>query len=147
MRISDHISYNEATRSQTATRKGIDNTPNDQQLASMMVAADKCFEPVRVAYGKPISISSFFRCKELNKAVGGSRTSEHVDGFCIDMDTEKDNRWLFDWCMDNLEFDQLIWEFGGKWVHISYRTNSVDNRNMVLDASVVNGKTVYTRIK
>jgi hypothetical protein len=113
----------------------------------METVAAKCFEPVREAYGKPIRISSFFRSEELNKAVGGSKTSEHTDGFCIDMDTEKDNRWIFDWCMENLEFDQLIWEFGGKWVHISYRTNILDNRNMVLDAKVVNGRTTYTRIK
>ena len=145
--ISKHISYKESTQSQTATRLGIDNTPTEEELFAMENVANMCFEQVREWYGKSISITSFFRCAELNKAIGGSKTSDHVNGYAIDMDTEKDNRLIFEWCMKNLEYDQLIWEFGGKWVHISYRLDSTQNRNMVLDASVVNGKTVYTQIK
>jgi len=145
--ISKHISYKESTQSQTATRLGIDNTPNETELFAMENAANMTFEQVREWYGKPIIVSSFFRSKALNEAVKGSSTSDHVNGYAIDMDTENDNRLLFEWCMKNLEFDQLIWEFGGKWVHISYRLDSTQNRNMVLDASVVNGKTVYTQIK
>ena len=145
--ISKHISYKEATQSQTATRLRIDNTPNEDELFAMENAANMTFEQVREWYGKPIRISSFFRSDKLNAEIGGSKTSDHVNGYAIDMDTENDNRLLFEWCMKNLEFDQLIWEFGGKWVHISYRLDSTQNRNMVLDASVVNGKTVYTQIK
>lgn len=136
--ISEHISYKEATQSQTATRKGIDNTPTEEELKAMKNVAEKCFEPVRVWYGKPIAISSFFRCIALNRAVGGSDSSDHVNGFSIDMDTENDNRKIFEWCIDNLKFDQLIWEFGGAWVHISFRMNVSRNRNMVLDARTIN---------
>lgn len=144
-RISEHISYKEATQSQTAIRKGIDNTPNDEQLRSMKVVAKECFEPIRKWYGKPININSFLRVEELNTSIGGSKTSDHVNGCAIDMDTESDNRKIFEWCIENLEFDQLIWEFGGKWVHISFRSDGRPNRGTILDAEIVNGKTVYKR--
>lgn len=144
--ISKHISYKEATQSQTAARKGINNTPDTKQLIAMKNVAERCFEPVREWYGKPINISSFLRVNELNLAVGGSSTSEHPKGYCIDMDTDKDNRAIFEWCIDNLKFDQLIWEFGGKWVHISYRIDESKNRNMILDARVINGITKYIDI-
>lgn len=144
-RISEHISFNEATRSQTATRKDIINTPSSEQISAMKNVARLCFEPLRKWYGKPIMISSFFRNAELNIAVGGSKSSEHPLGYCIDMDTDSDNRMLFDWCAKNLKFDQLVWEFGGKWVHISYRTKGV-NRNQILDARVINGITKYIDI-
>ena len=79
-KISDHISWNEATKSQTATRRGIDNFPNEIQLSNMRLVANKCFEPLRNWPGKAIGISSFFRSPELNTAIGGSKTSQHCAG-------------------------------------------------------------------
>jgi len=134
MKISEHISYNEATRSSTAIRNGIDNTPPESVLSNMRLVANVCFEPLRNWYRNPITINSFYRCPDLNKRVGGSKTSQHMTGEAIDIDVHDDdeNRKLFDWCKDNLEFDQLIWEYGGKWVHISYRADG-NNRNQVLN--------------
>ena len=140
MKISEHISYDEATKSQTATRNGIENIPSGEEMARMKIVANECFEPVRAWHGKPIAISSFFRSYDLNEEIGGSETSDHVKGCAIDMDADVfnngvTNKEIFDWCRANLEFDQLIWEFGTKdnpaWVHISYRTKST-NRNQVL---------------
>jgi hypothetical protein len=127
--ISEHISLEEATKSVTAIRNGIDNTPSLEVAKSMILVATKCFEPLRKWYGKPIRINSFFRSWELNKLVGGSLTSGHVLGNSIDMDAGEDNKKIFDWCKDNLEFTQLIWEYGTDvnpdWVHISYDKNNL----------------------
>lgn len=149
--ISAHISYKEATRSQTAVRRGINNDPDEGTIWAMENVAEMCFEPIRKWYGKPIGINSFYRSPELNKAVGGSKTSEHPKGYCIDMDTENDNREIFEWCIDNLEFDQLVAEFkdddgvNPRWIHISYRIDSTKNRGSILIAHKVNGKTKYSK--
>ena len=129
--ISKHISYEEATYSKTAKDKGINNVPNEVQLAAMRLVAEKCFEPLREWYGKPIRINSFFRSVELNKAVKGSKTSDHVKGMAIDLDagSNSENLKLFNWLKDNVEFTQLISEYGDKngpeWVHISYNPNNL----------------------
>ena len=131
MNISKHITYLEATHSDTAKAKGISNVPNDVQLASMRLVAEKCFEPLREWYGKPIRINSFFRSVELNRAVKGSKTSDHVKGMAIDLDagSNVENLKLFNWLKDNVEFTQLIHEYGDKsgpeWVHISYNPNNL----------------------
>lgn len=129
--ISKHISFDEATKSITAIRRGIFNKPGEVELANMKLVAEKCFEPLREWYGKPITINSFYRSKALNTAVGGSTTSDHVKGMAIDLDTPSnaENKKLFDWLKDNAEFTQLIWEYGDKsgpdWVHISYDKNNL----------------------
>ena len=132
--ISEHISYSEATQSPTALRNGIENTPSDEQLANMKILAEMCFEPLRALYGKHIKVNSFFRCDELNKKVGGSKTSQHtaIKGAAIDMSagSKAENKILFDLCKDNLQFDQLINEYDYSWVHISY--NKGKNRNQIL---------------
>ena len=151
-KISKHISYEEATYSTTANRRGIDNTPGDEELASMICAAERIFEPVREHFGVPIGVTSFYRSEALNRAVGGSRTSSHIKGEAMDLDADLygglTNREIFDYIKCNLEFDQLIWEFGNDenpaWVHVSY--SSMSNRGEVLKASKVNGRTVYTRL-
>ena len=131
MNISKHITYLEATHSDTAKAKGIANIPNEVQLASMRLVAEKCFEPLREWYGKPIRINSFFRSVELNKAVKGSKTSDHVKGMAIDLDagSNAENLKLFNWLKDNVEFTQLIHEYGDKsgpeWVHVSYDPNNL----------------------
>ena len=150
MRISKHISYKEATQSQTAVRKGINNDPDAYQLQNMQVLAEKVFEPLREHFGVPIAINSFFRSQKLNKAIGGAAGSQHTQGRAIDIDDTLggvSNKQMFDWIRENLDYDQLIWEFGNNtnpdWVHISYVSES-ENRKRVLKASKKNGKTVYS---
>jgi hypothetical protein len=150
MRISKHISYKEATQSQTAVRKGINNEPDAYQLQNMQLLAEKVFEPLREHFGVPIAINSFFRSQKLNKAIGGAAGSQHTQGRAIDIDDTLggvSNKQMFDWIRENLDFDQIIWEFGNDsnpdWVHISYVSES-ENRKRVLKASKKNGKTIYT---
>lgn len=134
--ISEHITYEEATNSPTATRLKIRNEPDEATLYRMKVLAEECFEPLRKWYGKPIRINSFYRSPELNKAVGGSKTSQHCKGEAIDISagSREENKNLFYWVKANLVFDQLLWEYGDKsgpdWVHISFRHK--DNRNQTL---------------
>ena len=149
-KISKHISYKEGTRSITALRKGIDNTPNDYELANMELIAAKIFEPLREWVGGPIKINSFFRCEELNTAIGGSSNSQHCQGRAIDIDDtygHKTNAEMFEYIRTNLNFDQIIWEFGTDtnpdWVHVSY-VSEEQNRKRCLKASRENGKTVYS---
>ena len=130
--ISRHVSYKEATHSETAIKHNITNVPTEKELVNMRLVAEKCFEPLREWYGKPIRVNSFFRSKELNIKVGGSKNSQHVIGQAMDISagSKEENKKLFDWCKDNLDFDQLIWEYGGTWIHISYRSSG--NRKQIL---------------
>ena len=115
MKISDHITYAEAIHSETAKRKGIDNTPNPNQIEAMKLLAEKVFEPLREWVGGPIKVNSFFRSPELNTAIGGSKTSQHCKGQAIDIDDVygyKTNSEMYHWIKENLSFDQMIWEFG-----------------------------------
>ena len=150
--ISKHISYKEGVYSITATRRGIDNTPDDDQLHFMEIIAENVFEPLRQHVGGPIKINSFFRCVELNKAIGGSATSQHCKGQAIDIDDTfgvMSNTEMYSWVKDNLDFDQMIWEFGDdnnpNWVHISY-VSPDKNRNRCLKAYKEKGKTKYAII-
>lgn len=131
--ISEHISYLEATNSPTALKLGINNTPDETTLERMKLVAKECFEKVRAFYGKPIKINSFYRSPELNKAVKGSKTSQHVKGEAIDLSagSKEQNKILFDWMRLNLDYDQLIWENGGVWIHVSYKSKG--NRKQVLN--------------
>ena len=130
--ISKHITFKEATQSATADKLGIKNIPTDNELKAMKLVAEKCFEPLRVWYGKPIRVNSFFRNSELNRAVKGSATSQHVKGEAIDIDagSKAENKKLFDYIKANLEFDQVINEYDYSWVHVSY--SSKKNRKQIL---------------
>lgn len=148
MNISDHISLKEAVRSNTAKRLGIDNMPDNETLVTMQITAQHVFEPLRRHFNEPIYISSFYRCKELNTAIGGSTKSQHCKGEAIDIDdvySKATNADFFNYIKDRLEFDQLIWEFGDDenpdWVHVSY--NLGRNRMRILKAIKENGKTKY----
>ncbi len=149
MKISDHITYAEAIHSSTAKRRSIDNTPNPTQVETMKLTAEKIFEPLREWVGGPIKVNSFFRSTELNTAIGGSKTSQHCKGQAIDIDDvfgHKTNAEMFKWIKGNLNFDQMIWEFGTdtnpNWVHVSYVSDE-DNRNRCLKAYKQNGRTKY----
>lgn len=151
-KISKHISYKEATRSATALRLGIENVPNEYELQNMEMVAKKVFEPLREAIDAPIKINSFFRCEKLNKAIGGSSKSQHCQGRAIDIDDiygHVSNAYMYYYIKDNLDFDQLIWEFGTNdspdWVHVSY-VDGDSNRKRCLRAIKENGKTKYIDI-
>lgn len=136
--ISAHITYAEATKSQTALRLGIDNTPTAEVLKRMRLVAETIFEPIRLHFGIPIAVSSFYRSPELNKAMGGAKTSQHVTGEAIDIDADVfgglTNMQIFNYVLKNLPFDQLIHEYGTKkipaWIHVSYKATG--NRRQVI---------------
>ena len=147
--ISKHVSYEEGVRSNTALRLGIENTPRAEQLEKMSVVANEVFEPLREWVGGPIKINSFFRCYKLNKAISGSKTSQHMSGQAMDIDDTfgwKTNTEMFNYVKDNLDFDQMIWEFGDDdnpdWVHVSF-VSKEENRNRCLKAYKEKGKTKY----
>jgi hypothetical protein len=149
-RISEHISYKEATRSITAVRNGIKNVPNEKQLRNMKLIAQKVFEPLRDFIGAPIKVESFFRSRELNTKIGGSQNSQHMKGQAIDIDDDYargryTNTDMFNYIAENLEFDQIIWEFGNyhnpAWVHVSYKPQN--NRKRISIAYRMNGYTQY----
>lgn len=148
-KISTHITYAESIHSNTAKRRGIDNTPNPTQVDNMKLTAEKIFEPLREWVGGPIKVNSFFRSEVLNEAIGGSTTSQHCKGQAIDIDDvygKKSNAEMYNWIKENLNFDQMIWEFGTdmqpNWVHVSY-VSEENNRNKCLKAYKEHGKTKY----
>ena len=147
--ISKHISYKEATRSNTALRRGIENIPDVEELENMKLIAEKVFEPLRKWVGGPIKINSFYRSPELNVAIGGSKKSQHCHGQAMDIDDtfgHRSNASMFKHIRYNMDYDQMIWEFGDdtnpNWVHVSY-VDPGSNRHRCLKASRVNGKTTY----
>jgi D-alanyl-D-alanine dipeptidase len=155
MQLSEHLSLSEVTRSDTAKRRGISNMPTDAHIANFKLLAEKVFEPIRNHFGKPIFISSGYRSADLNKAIGGSTTSQHSTGEAIDIDMDGraggvTNKMVFDYIKDNLEFDQLIWEFGTAanpdWVHVSYESTG-KQRKQILRAVRNGGKTSYVPYK
>ncbi len=146
MQLSEHLALSEVIRSETAKRKGISNMPTETHIANFKVLAEKVFEPIRKHFGKPIHISSGYRSIALNKAIGGSLTSQHCSGEAIDIDMDGTlikNAEIFNFIKDNLKFDQLIWEFGTSdnpdWVHVSYKSTG-KQRNQIIKA-VKSGKT------
>lgn len=155
MKISKYVSISEVISSDTAKRKGIDNSPTPEHLENLKVTCTEVFDKVREHFDVPIYISSGYRSAALNKAIGGSATSDHNNGKALDLDQDGKgngvtNRQVFDYIKDNLEFDQLIWEFGSSqnpdWVHVGYRKGA--NRKQILRAiRNASGKTVYAPYK
>jgi zinc D-Ala-D-Ala carboxypeptidase len=154
--LSKHLTLAEATRSETAKRHGISNQPTPEHLENMTALAEAIFEPCRTFIGRPLAVNSLYRSPELNKAIkGASATSDHCRGAAIDMDCDiygGSNRDLFFFIVDNLDFGQLIWEFGQEpeasnnaapdWVHCSYYVDR-PNKKQILQAYKVNGRTKY----
>lgn len=145
MNLSKHFTLDEMIKSPTAQRLGIENVPDAEQLENLRDLVEQILEPLRVHYGRPIIVTSGFRCPKLNKAVGGSSTSQHAKGQAVDIrsvsDRRDDNKEIFDMILEmKLPFDQLINEYDYDWVHVSY---SPRNRRQVLRAIKQNGKTVY----
>ena len=154
MKLSENLELAEVIRSSTAKRLGIKNEPTAIHLNNLKILAEKIFQPIRSHFGRPIFISSGYRSAALNKATpGASTTSQHSSGEAIDIDmdgTSITNAQIFNFIKDNLDFDQLIWEFGTKsnpdWVHVSYESTG-KQRKQILVASKVGGKTVYSPFK
>jgi hypothetical protein len=153
MQISKHLSLAEVSRSETAKRKGISNTPSGEHLENFKKLAENIFEPIREHFAVPIHISSGYRSKELNSAIGGSLSSQHCQGEAIDIDmdgTSITNAQIFNYIKSNLNFDQLIWEFGTDsnpdWVHVSYESTG-KQRKQILKAVKSGGKTSYLPLK
>jgi len=142
--ISKHLSLKEVTKSNTADRLGINNTPTTEHLISLKLVAKHIFEPIREHFNTPIGISSGYRSKALNEAVKGSKTSAHCRGEALDIDADIyggiTNAEIFNYIKDNLQFTQLIWEYGTdnepNWLHVSYDPNNL--KKQVLKA--VKGK-------
>jgi hypothetical protein len=139
MKISEHLTLREVTKSNTADRNGIDNTPTDEHLANLKAVAENVFEPLRRHFGKPIGINSGYRSAALNKAVNGSSSSQHCKGQALDIDADifdngLTNAEIFNYIKDNLDFDQMIWEFGTddepNWVHVSFRSDGKNRKKL-----------------
>ena len=135
--ICKYISYQESITSQTAIRNKIDNAPKEVELICMQLVGIRVFDVVREHFRTPLRVSSFYRSDLLNKAVGGSKTSQHVKGQAIDIQGTGvvSNKMIFEYIKEHLDFDQLIWEFGNKtnpaWVHVSYNSRE-KNRKQIL---------------
>jgi zinc D-Ala-D-Ala carboxypeptidase len=138
--ISKHVSYREATKSNTAIKHNINNDPDNETLSNMQYVAENIFEPVRGRFCVPIAVTSFYRSAKLNKEVGGSSTSQHVKGEAMDLDADVfgiiTNRDIFNYIKDNLEFDQLIWEYGDDkepdWVHVSLKQCGYNRKEILV---------------
>jgi zinc D-Ala-D-Ala carboxypeptidase len=146
MKLSKNFTLGEMIQSQTAIRKGIDNTPNGDQILNLIDLCENVLQPLRDHIGA-IYISSGFRSQKLNVAIGGSTTSQHcaLNGAAADIDMGEKNREIFEYIKNELPFDQLIWEFGNEecpsWVHVSYKEGK--NRKQILKAVKENGRTKY----
>jgi hypothetical protein len=148
MNLSANFTLKELTKSDTATRLGLDNTPDEETIENLKLLCEKVLQPVREHFGKPVTINSGYRSPESNAAVGGSKTSDHCKGQACDLEIDGvANPDLAQWIMDNLDYTQLILEFytqgqpNSGWVHVSYDPNNLKKQE--LTATKVAGKTTY----
>tara|TARA_R110002072_G_scaffold22204_6_gene77753 strand:- start:2119 stop:2586 length:468 start_codon:yes stop_codon:yes gene_type:complete len=152
MKLSKNLTLKEAIKSNTATRKGIDNTPDQWAINNLKALAENIFQPIRDHFGVPIGVSSGFRGKDLNKAIGGSKYSQHMIGEALDLDADMygkvTNAEIFNYVKNNLDWDQMIWEFGDdeepNWVHISYKDDGPNRKQIKRARRDEKGRTYYT---
>lgn len=152
MKLTKNLSLAEVTKSATAIRMSIANTPSATHLIALKEVSKNIFQPCREHFGKPLAVTSGYRSEALNEAINGSKTSQHSKGEALDLDADVfggfSNAELFNYIKDHLDFDQLIWEFGNNnnpaWVHCSYKTRG--NRNEVLIAIKTNNQTTYRKL-
>jgi len=151
MKLSRNLSLAEVTKSITAKRLGIDNTPDEWVTENLRQVAVNVFQPIRDALGCPIHVSSGYRSPDLNTAIGGSRRSQHVEGRALDLDADVfrgcTNSEIFNYVRENLEFDQLIWEFGDEdnpdWVHVSFVYDGINRKRCLKACRDDEGKVYY----
>ena len=155
MKLSKNLSLSECTKSNTANRLGINNTPDDEWIVENLKGiAEEVFQPIRNAFKCPIYVSSGYRSEELNRAIGGSVRSQHVQGRALDLDADVfggcTNGEIFQYILNNLTFDQLIWEFGDQdnpdWVHVSYVRDGVNRGRCLKACRDEKGKVYYEPI-
>ena len=151
MKLSKNLSLAEVTKSNTAKRLGIDNTPDDWTTENLRKVAEHVFQPLRDAFKCPIYVSSGYRSSELNAAIGGSKRSQHMEGRALGLDADVfgrcTNGGIFRWILNNVTFDQLIWEFGDQdnpdWVHVSFVYDGVNRGRCLRACRDDEGKTYY----
>lgn len=148
MQLSENFTLSELVKSETATRHGLDNTPNEEVIANLQNLVTYVLQPLRTAYGRSIKINSGYRAPDVNAAVGGSRTSDHCRGMAADIEiTGVPNGDLAQYIAQYFKFTQCILEFytpgipDSGWVHVSYDPNNL--KCQTLTAMRENGKTVY----
>ena len=153
MQLTEHFTLEEMIVSPTAKRLGLPNTPTQEHIENMRYCCEKILEPVRAHFGKPVQINSSYRAPAVNKAVGGSKTSQHVNGQAIDFEIPGiDNKTVADWVADNLEFDQVILEFYTKgdknsgWVHASIKKEGGNRKQRLIASKSKSGGTTYTPV-
>lgn len=148
MKLTENFSLHEMTYSVTAVKRGLSNNPTPEHLENLKTLCEKVLEPVREIMDCPIKITSGYRSGQLNAYIGGAASSQHMFGQAVDIDLGEKNAELYNAIVSNLEFDQIIWEFGNDsnpdWVHVSYAEGK--NRKKCLKAVKQNGKTVYLDI-
>tara|TARA_R100000329_G_scaffold33556_1_gene31268 strand:- start:97 stop:576 length:480 start_codon:yes stop_codon:yes gene_type:complete len=152
MKLSKNLSLAECTKSNTARRLGIDNTPEDEWIIENLKSiAEHIFQPVRDAFRCPIYVSSGYRGPALNRAIGGATRSQHMEGRALDLDADVfgrcTNSEIFNYIKENLEFDQLVWEFGDSdnpdWVHVSFVYGGHNRKRCLKACRDDEGKTYY----
>lgn len=154
MKLSNHFTLKEVTKSETAVRKGIDNTPTEQVISQLKAICENVMDPIRKHYDKPIRVTSGYRCVELNKSIGGSSRSQHCarngdaaidfEFYDMDMDLEEVFKWIT--TESKLVFDQCIAEFlPHGWIHISFSSDG-GNRGKITRAEKIDGKTKYIQL-
>jgi len=148
MKLSENFTLSEMTKSETALRHNLDNTPGDAEIANLKRLAERVLQPVRDHYKTGVKVNSGFRHPNVNAAVGGSKTSDHCQGQAADIEIPGvANADLAEWIVSNLDFTQVILEFytpgvpDSGWVHVSYVEGNL--KKQVLTAMKENGKTVY----
>jgi len=152
MKLSKNLSLDEVIYSQTALRRNIDNTPTEEHIENLKYVAEKIFQPIREHFGVPIYVSSGYRSKDLNEAIGGSPRSFHSHGMALDLDQDGRNKGVsnadvFYFIKDNLQFTELIWEFGTEnnpnWVHVAIAPGREEEKNTKI-AQKINNRTTYS---
>lgn len=135
MKLTDNFTLEELTYSNTAKSRGIDNTPNATAIKNLKTLCEKILQPTREWYGKPIHINSGYRCKALNKAVGGATNSNHLYGYAVDLvgydHTMKESKKIFDYIKTHFVVSELLWEhnkYGSYWVHVAFNTYNLKNK-------------------
>ena len=150
-KLSANFSMQEFTRSDTAKRRGIDNNPSLEHAEAALELFEHIVQPIREHFGTSIFLSSGYRSHALNKAIGGSQTSQHSKGEAVDIDMDgrkgPENEDVFHYIRKNLPFDQLIWEFGDSkrpdWVHVSYKKGGPQRGQILAAKRNSSGKTYY----
>ena len=148
MNLTANFTLSELTKSETALRHGMDNTPGETEIANLKTLAEKVLQPIREHYQRGVKVNSGYRAPEVNQKVGGSRTSDHCKGQAADIEIPGvPNADLAQWITENLDFTQVILEFytqgvpDSGWVHVSYDPQNL--KKQALTAVKQNGKTVY----